>query len=425
MSATPITCPACGHVFELSDALTRDLREDLRKELSRDVVRRETELARRQQEAEVLREELTRKEASLEEAVRQRVTQATETLRVQANAAARAELGLQIQSLQQDADAARKRVREAEQRELELRKERQALTEKQESLELDLQRRLDEERNRIRREAETKALEAHRLKDLEKEKTIQDLKRALDDMQRKASQGSMETQGEVLELDFEARLRSVFPGDEIAPVPKGIRGADIMQTVRDGLGRDCGVLLWETKNTKGWSSQWIPKLKDDMIQVRAALAILVSVVLPEAVDRFGEVEGVWVSDPLSALPLAAALRHQLLALARERVASEGKNEKTEMVYRYLTGSEFRQKIEGIVEAFGSMQGQLLQERRAMEKHWKQREKQIERVVRNTVGLYGDMQGIIGAQAIPDIPALELGTGEPDPSDPDGDSTPDS
>jgi hypothetical protein len=248
--------------------------------------------------------------------------------------------------------------------------------------------------------------EEHRLKDLEKDKVINDLRASLEDMKRRAEQGSMETQGEVLEQDFEARLKAFFVHDDIQPVPKGIRGADLIQTVCMPIGAACGVLLWETKNTKAWSSAWIPKLKDDMIEVRASIAILVSVVLPEGINRFGQVDGVWVSDPLSAIPLAAALREQLMAVGRERTASIGKSEKMEALYQYLAGVEFKQKIEGIVEAFTSMQDQLNRERRAMERQWKQREKEIERVIKNTVGLYGDMQGIIGGQ-IPAIPALEL------------------
>ncbi len=225
-------------------------------------------------------------------------------------------------------------------------------------------------------------------------------------MKHKAEQGSMETQGKVLEQDFEAQLGSFFIHDKIDPVPRGIRGADLVHSVRTPLGVECGVLVWEMKNTKAWSPQWIPKLKDDMIEVRATIAILVSVALPDGIEHFGQVEGVWVSDPFSAIPLAAALREQLIAVNRERTASIGKNEKMEALYQYLAGVEFKQKIEGIVEAFTMMQNQLNQERRAMEKYWKQREKQIERVVKNTVGLYGDMQGIIGGQ-IPVIPALEL------------------
>ena len=316
----------------------------------------------------------------------------------------------------EEKDEAIKTFREQE---LKLRKEQRKLKEAAESLELEVARKLDEEREKIRGEAEKKVAEEHRLKDLEKEKVINDLKASLADMKRKAEQGSMETQGEVLEQDFEAQLKSFFVHDDIKPVPKGIRGADLVQTVRTTMGAECGVLLWETKNTKAWSGAWIPKLKDDMIEVRASIAILVSVVLPDDIKRFGQVDGVWVSDPLSAIPLAAALREQLLAVGRERIASIGKSEKMEALYQYLAGVEFKQKIEGIVEAFTSLQDQLNRERRAMERHWKQREKEIERVVKNTVGLYGDMQGIIGGQ-IPAIPALELDEADtkqlPDDSD---------
>ncbi|MEJ2170906.1 MAG: DUF2130 domain-containing protein [Desulfobacterales bacterium] len=308
-----------------------------------------------------------------------------------------------MQGALEEKDAAINTFREQE---LELRKEQRKLKEQAESLELEVARKLDEEREKIREKASKKAAEDHRLKDLEKDKLIKDLQTSLADMKRKAEQGSMETQGEVLEQDFEAQLKGFFVHDDIQPVPKGIKGADLIQTVRTPMSVECGILLWETKNTKAWSNAWIPKLKDDMIETRAAIAVLISVVLPDGIKRFGQVDGVWVSDPLCAIPLAAVLREQLEAISRERTASTGKNEKMEALYQYLAGVEFKQKIEGIIEAFTSMQDQLLRERRAMEKHWKQREKEIERVVKNTAGLYGDMQGIIGGQ-IPAIPALEL------------------
>ncbi len=169
------------------------------------------------------------------------------------------------------------------------------------------------------------------------------------------------------------------------------------------------MLLWETKNTKAWSGDWIPKLKDDMIQTAGRHRHPRFRGVAGRRKPLWHVDGVWVSDPLSAIPLAAALRQQLVALDRERQSSVGKNEKMEMLYHYLAGTEFKQKIEGIVEAFTAMQDQVNRERRAMEKNWKEREKQIERVIKNTVGLYGDMQGIIGG-AIPQIPALELDGG---------------
>ena len=401
-----ITCPNCGHEFEMSDALAGRIREHLKAELQQDVSRREAALKKKIDALKAQEAQISKKSAALDAEIEARLKERLSEAEKKASQKLEGKYADQLKELQgaiEEKDAAIKSFRDQE---LELRKRQRKLEEERASLELEVARKLDAERERIRQEASKKTAEEHRLKDLEKDKLIRDLQTSLADMKRKAEQGSMETQGEVLEQDFEAQLKAFFVHDDIQPVPKGIRGADLVQTVRTPMGAACGVLLWETKNTKAWSSAWIPKLKDDMIETRASIAILVSVVLPEGISRFGQVDGVWVSDPLCAIPLAAALREQLTAISRERTASIGKSEKMEALYQYLAGVEFKQKIEGIVEAFTSMQDQLSRERRAMEKHWKQREKEIERVIKNTVGLYGDMQGIIGGQ-IPAIPALEL------------------
>ena len=401
-----ITCPNCGHEFELSDALTGKIREHLRTELLQEVSRREARLSEKLAALRLQEEQVAKSRAEMDEQIEARLKERLAEAESKAAEKLEQRYAQQLKELQgmieeKDAD-----IKSFRRQELELRKKQRQLETAAEAQELELARRLDEERENIRTEVLQKADAKHRLKDLEKDKVINDLRVSLEDMKRKAEQGSMETQGEVLEQDFEAQLKALFVHDDIAPVPKGIRGADLVQTVRTPLSAEAGILLWEIKNTKAWSPQWIPKLKDDMIEIRASLAILVSVVLPAGINRFGRIDGVWVSDPLSAVALAAVLREQLMAISRERTASMGKSEKMETLYQYLAGVEFKQKIEGIVEAFTSMQDQLNKERRAMERHWKQREKEIERVVKNTVGLYGDMQGIIGGQ-IPVIPALEL------------------
>jgi hypothetical protein len=411
MDQGTITCPHCGQSFELSDALTHQIREHLKVELQAELVKREADAKRRSEELKAREEALAKAREGLNDEVEKQLKQKLAEAEARAAKKVEGRFADQLKEMQEAMREKDESLKTFRQNELELRKQKQALEKEKEEFDLKLQRKLDEERASIRKEAEGKASEQFRLKDLEKDKVIGDLKSALDDMKRKAEQGSMETQGEVLEQDFEARLRSFFLHDEIQPVAKGIRGADLIQSVRTANGTSCGSLLWEMKNTKAWSGQWIPKLKDDMIETRATIAVLVSVVLPEGVSRFGMVDGVWVSDPLSAIPLAAALRQQLLALDRERKSSEGKSGKMEMLYHYLAGTEFSQKIGGIVEAFTAMQDQVNRERRAMEKNWKEREKQIERVIKNTTGLYGDMQGIIGG-VIPQIPALELGTPVP-------------
>ena len=401
-----ITCPNCGHQFEISDALTGQIREHLKSELQQEILGREKDLKKRLDDFKAEKEALDKDREAMKEEVEKKLKQKLEEAEAKAAKKVEGKFADQLKELQEALSEREISIKTFRENELELRKKQRELEKAREDTELDITRKLDEERIKIRLEAENKIVEQHRLKDLEKEKVISDLKSALDDMRRKAEQGSMETQGEVLEQEFEAQLKRFFPQDEIQPVPKGIRGADLIQGVRTSLGGKCGVMLWETKNTKAWSAQWIPKLKDDMIATRASIAVIVSVALPDEVNRFGMIEGVWVSDPLSAIPLAAALRQQLIALDCERQASVGKNEKMELLYQYLAGTQFKQKIEGIVEAFTAMQDQVNKERRAMERQWKEREKQIERVVKNTVGLYGDMQGIIGGQ-IPQIPMLEL------------------
>lgn len=410
MSQDFITCPECGHEFELSDVLTAQIRDTLKAEMQQEVLEREKEVKKKLDVLRAEREALERDRARQEELVQQQVDQAVQqklkAAEAKATKAVEERLGDQLKELQESLAEKDKSVQELKKNELDLRRQKRELEEAKENLALEMERQLDAERQKIRQEAEQKANEQHRLKDLEKEKLISDLKESLADMKRKAEQGSMETQGEVLEQDFERRLQEFFRFDRIDPVPKGMRGADLVHTVRTPFGVDCGTILWEMKNTKAWSQQWIGKLKDDATEIRASMMILVTVALPEGIERFGQIDGVWVCDPLSAIPLAAALREQLVALDRERQAAIGKNDKMEMLYQYLAGTQFKQKIEGIVEAFISMQEQVLRERRAMEKNWKDREKAIERVIKNTTGLYGDMQGILGGQ-IPTIQALEL------------------
>ncbi len=472
MNDLKINCPDCGFEFELSDALTGKIRNHIKDELEADVTKREATLAQQlkdlasqkkevaeqkealdeqveeklklrqsaieekiskklqaQYDAEMdeLSMDLQQKEASIAEFKKQELTlrkekqelaEAQENVdltiarkldeeraRIKEETLKQADETHRLQDIDKD-----KAIAELRKQELELRKEKQELATAKESAELDNARKLDEERAKIKEDAQKQVEEQHRLKDLEKDKQLQGLKSALEDAKRKAEQGSMETQGEVLEQDFETHLSSLFVHDEIKPVPKGAVGADIIQSVRTPIGSDCGIILWEMKNTKTWSKLWIAKLKQDMIQTRASLAILVSVSLPEGIERFGQIDGIWVSDTLSAIPLAMALREQLIALENTRKASEGKNEKMEFIYQYLAGTEFSQKIMGIVNAFQEMHAQLQRERGSMERSWSKREKQLELIIKNTSGLYGDMQGIIGG-TLQTIPALELDNGD--------------
>jgi hypothetical protein len=220
-------------------------------------------------------------------------------------------------------------------------------------------------------------------------------------------------QGEVLELELENLLRAKFPFDTIEPVPKGEFGGDTLQRVVSPSGLMSGTILWESKRTKNWSNAWLVKLREDQRTAKAEIAVLVSQALPEGVETFDVIDGVWVTHPRSILPVATILRHTLLQVSTARLVNEGQQTKAEMVYQYLTGPRFRQRVEAIVEAFTCMQEDLDKERKAIMKQWAKRDEQIERVMGATVGMYGDLQGIAGKsmQEIEGLDLNALGSGE--------------
>lgn len=292
--------------------------------------------------------------------------------------------------------------------ELDLRKEKIDLDNEKRAFEIDKQRQLDFEREKIRTDAQKKAEKDMHLKILEKEKQLQDAMKTNMELQRKLQQGSQQTQGEVLELELEKLLKGWFSDDNIEPVPKGINGADVIQKVISSSRQQCGSIAWELKHTKAWSEQWVSKLKEDQRKINADLAVLVTEVLPKDIKNFAYRDGVWITDQDSVFGLGTALRIQIIQATTIKLASVGKNEKMEVLYGYLSGTEFRHKVEAIVEAFVGMKQDLDTERQATTRSWAKREKQIEQVVINTAGMYGDVQGLLGT-AIQPIVALEVGS----------------
>jgi hypothetical protein len=299
----------------------------------------------------------------------------------------------------------------AQEAELEVRKQKNVLDEEKRTFELDKQRQLDAERDKIRKATEEQLLEQIRLKEKEKDKVIDDLKKSLEDAQRKATQGSQQLQGEVMELDLEATLRTTFPLDSIEPIGKGVLGADIRQVVKSPGGKVCGTILWESKRTKAWSDGWVTKLKDDMRNDKANIPAIISETLPEeAKTGMGLKDGVWVSSHKLFIPLAMLLRKSLIDAAYQKFVSDNKQSKAEQIYGYVTSHEFAQQVESMVEVYNDMLSQITRERVAFEKSWKLRESQVQRLLSGVSGIYGNIQGAAGP-ALPPIKSLEFDTGE--------------
>jgi hypothetical protein len=308
--------------------------------------------------------------------------------------------------LKEELEEKRKALVTAQAAELEIRKAKNKLDEEKRNFELEKQRQIDAERDKIRADMTKLFSEQHSLKDAEKDKLINDLKKSLEDAQRKAQQGSQQTQGEVLELELETQLKNEFPFDEIIPVAKGINGADIVQKVYDRGGRYCGSIAWESKRTKAWSDGWIQKLKDDQRAVKAEIAVIITNVLPQGITNFGPKDGIYITNYDCIGGVATILRSAVIQVALTKQASVGKNGKMEILWNYLTGTEFKQHMEAILESFSTMKVELEKEKRIYTKLWAKREKQIQRVLDNTVGLRGELEGVMGNE-LPQMRQMEL------------------
>ena len=384
MAESSITCPFCSKKIPLTRALRAEIEESMRKQFEETLAARERELS--EQHELRLEEEVRRAEGEALKKIERKLSQ-------------------ELVDLQDQVKEQSKELEAARRQELALRRRERDLERKQEEVELTVTRELDKERTRLIAEVEDRVAEQHRLKEAEKERQLVDLRRQIEDLKRRAEQGSQQLQGEAGECELESVLRGCFPADAVQPVAQGVRGADLHHVIIDQRGVRCAAILWECKNAKNWSEGWIAKLKADQRALCADVAVLVTATLPKGMTRFGLVDGILVCDFVSAAGLAAVVRSNLLQLSQARNAAINKGEKLELLHRYLSGVAFRQRVETVVEAFASMRHDLEQERRAVERQWSRRAKQIEAVTFGIAGMYGDLQGLV--PALPHIPMLEL------------------
>ena len=387
-----IECPHCHSSFRLNETLTAPLVEETRRRYERELEEKEQELHERL-EAQAKAEAIKAKQ-KLDSVVAERDAQLSE-------------LGDMLKSADQ-------KLAESRKAELEFRKKQRELDDKLKDAELEIEKRLQVALEPLRLRARQEAEDQQRLRLAEKEKTIADLQSKLQEAIRKAEQGSQQMQGEVQELDLERRLREAFVRDTIEPVAKGQQGGDVLQRVLSASGDVSGAILWESKRTKHWSPAWIDKLKQDQRAARADLAVIVTQAMPQGVTTFTELDGVWVTTPELAIALAGALRLGLAEAFTARRAAAGQQDKMAILYQYMTGPQFRQRVLAIVEAFSTMQADLEAERRVVTKVWAKRAQQIDRVIDATSGMYGELQAIAGA-AVLEIEGLELkALADPDP-----------
>lgn len=375
MSELTIKCPKCSNEIELTEQLAGPMVADLRASFNEELAKHETHAA-----------------------------EALATAQAQAKEAAKAEAMAEQSALQDRVKAQDEKLREAQAAQAAALKREQELKDKEAEMELTLQKMLAAERpalaEKLAREADEKAA----LRLAEQAQIMEGMKRQIEALKQKSEQGSMQTQGEAAEIVLEETLTAAFPMDGFVPVAKGVSGADVRQNVTGPQG-SVGSILWESKRTKNWTASWLAKLRDDQRVSGCEIAVITSNALPEGIDSFGMLGGIWVCAPRYAVPLATSLRQGLIDVAGAKGRAMGQETKMEMIYDYLTGTQFKQRVDAIVERFEDMQDNLRKERAFIEKQWSLRAKQIDLVIASTVGMHGDLQGIAG-RAMPEIESVE-------------------
>ncbi len=385
MSSFIITCPNCNHQFEPGDSMRDEIEKELRGKMVEWQKKKEAE------STSLLEVEKKRLQTEMQESIKKSMAGDYEN---------------QIKLLQQNAIDSEEKIKESRKKELEYLQKEQALKNKEEELQLTIQRQLIVEREKIKEEISKGEAEKSSIKEQEYimrnkelEKQLEDQKKLADEMRRKSEQGSMQLQGEVQELLLEELLQSTFPFDKIEEVGKGVRGADCIQIVRNQFGNESGKIIYESKRTKDFTNDWIEKLKKDMRHFGCDVAVIVTQTLPKDMDRFGEKDGVYICNFNDVKSVALLLRNAILKIADAKKSQENKGDKMVMLYDYLIGTEFSEQWKAISEGYRSMRQSIQKERDAMEKMWKAREKQLDKILLNAAHIKGSVEGIAGADAV--------------------------
>jgi hypothetical protein len=414
MNAEPtIVCPTCKSEIKLTESLAAPLIESTRLAYERRIADKDAEVATKQADLKQQAEAIERAKATLDEQVAEKLT--VERAKLIETEAKRLKLELgqelaqrasEVANLEAIVKAKDEKLTEAQNAQAEIKKKERELEDAQRALNLTVETKVNEGLDTVREQAKKEAQEEQKLAIAERDTKLAGMQNQIEELKRRAEQGSQQLQGEVMELQLEGLLSAKFPFDTFAPVPKGEHGGDVLHRVNGPMGQLCGTILWESKRTKNWTDSWLVKLRDDQRAAKADIAVIVSQALPKDCDTFALVDGVWVVHPRCAFPMAVTLRQTLIEVATARQAADGQQTKMELVYQYLTGPRFRHRVQAMVEVFSTMQEDLDKERKAIMKQWDKRRTQIDRVVQATVGMYGDLQGIAG-KTLQEIEGIDI------------------
>ncbi|WP_104748208.1 DUF2130 domain-containing protein [Helicobacter cetorum] len=422
MQENHITCPKCQALINVSEVLYKQVelenqnkfltqQKEFEKEINEKRQQYKNHLKALEQKEQALKQQEQDQKIRFDDEVKRASALALQDERLKIIEEARKNAFLEqqksVELLKKELDEKSKQVQELHQKEAEIERLKRENNEVESKLKAENEKRLNEKLILEREKIQKALLEENELKFKQKEEQLEMLKNELKNAQRKAELGSQQLQGEVQELAIEEYLIQKFPLDCIEEVKKGQRGGDCIQVVHTNEFQNCGKIYYESKRTKEFQKTWIEKLKSDMREIGADVGVIVSEVLPKEMDRMGLVQGVWVCSFEEFKGLSAVLREGVIKVSLAKRSQENKSDKMSLLYHYLTSSEFVMQVEAIVEGFSQMKADLESEKRSMARIWKSREKQIEKVLDNTINMYGSIKGIAG-NAIGQVKALELG-----------------
>jgi hypothetical protein len=397
MATNQIKCPHCGQMFDVETALSQKLEEHFKTEYEKRYQQQVEAIGKQRKLLEEQQKSLEQQKQQQEELLKERLKITLDAERKKIEASTLETYQETIRSLEEENQKRKNENKELKGKELSLLKLQQELLEKEEEMSLEIEKQMFQRQKEIEEKARNKERESFAMEKLQLLKQIDDNKKLAEEMKRKAEQGSMQMQGEVQELALEELLKRTYPFDKIEEVPKGIKGADSIQTVINSSQQQCGKIVYESKRTKSFANGWIGKLKQDLVTCKADIAVLVTQTFPSDMDRFGERDGVWICGFHELQSLSFVLREMLIKTHSVRLAQENKGDKMELLYTYLTSNEFVQNIKRIVENYDAMFTGLNNEKKAMHKIWAQREKQIWAVQENLSALFGSIVGIAGKE----------------------------
>jgi hypothetical protein len=390
-----IKCPNCGHEFDVEEALSGKIEAHFKAEYEKKVAEQSEKINEEKRKLNEEKEKLESAREKQDELLRAELEKQLLKEREKIEKSAAASVENTMKALQQENEKRRTENKSLKEKEISFLKREAELVDKQEELSLKMEKELIERQKEIEEKGRAKERESFHLEKIQLLKQIEDNRKLAEEMKRKAEQGSMQMQGEVQELALEELLARSYPFDRITEVPKGIRGADSIQTVINASQQECGSIVYESKRTKSFANDWIGKLKQDQVTCKADIAVLVTETMPGDMDRFGEKDGVWICSFSEVKSLSFVLREMLIKTNSVKLAQMNKGDKMELLYHYLTSNEFVQNIKRIVENYDEMINQLNAEKKAMQKIWAIREKQIWVVQENVSALFGSIKGIAG------------------------------